>query len=194
MHGPEAKSVLARNFNVLRKTRDSKVRILPSTGIENTQMLLSRGVEAFERLSDVDAEEPKTSRVQAVVFADNVVALEINQVLVELIVAVQRPQPNLATGRIGLDARQGRLDALHHVGYCLPRRRRNEVANSIEFQQQPIVVGIVDRFWVSLDDLDAPLRIDVDQPFRLELADRFAHRIERRSKQLCQFTLRDELA
>ena len=62
-------------------------------------MLLRRQLDPLQRLAQAGAKQPEPRGVEAVVLADDLVLLEVDQLLVELVVAVQRRDAGLAVLR-----------------------------------------------------------------------------------------------
>jgi hypothetical protein len=87
--------VFARDLNVLGKARNSQTGIARAAGVENFQMLLRRQLQPLQRLAEACAKQPEPRRVEAVVLADDFVLLEVDQILVELVVGIQRSEADL---------------------------------------------------------------------------------------------------
>ena len=125
--------------------------------------------------------------------ADDFVLLEVDQILVELVVAVQRRDADLPVLRCLCHRRQRLLDLGGDCGNRPGVGARDEMLHGIRLEQQSVVVAVVDRLRPAFDDLDAALRIDVDQAFGFQLADRLAHGIKRGAQKIGELALRDEL-
>jgi hypothetical protein len=78
---------------------DVRYGIARAAGVEDFQMLLRRQLQPLQRLAEACAKQPEPRRVEAVVLADDFVFLEVDQVLVELVVAVQRRDADLPVFR-----------------------------------------------------------------------------------------------
>jgi hypothetical protein len=72
--------VLARDLDVLGEARDGELRIAFEARVQNFEVFTGGHGEPLQRLADVDPEEPKARGIQPVVLADDLVALEVDQV------------------------------------------------------------------------------------------------------------------
>lgn len=170
-------------------SRDVRYGIARAAGVEDFQMLLRRHLQPLQRLAEARAKQPEPRRVEAVVLADDFVLLEVDQILVKLIVAVQRRDADLPVFRRLCHRFQRLLDLGGDCGNLVSAGARDEMLHRIGLEQQSVVVAVVDRLRAAFDDLDAALGIDVDQAFGFKLADRLAHGVERRAQKIGEFAL-----
>src|SRR5262245_2705706 len=131
--------MLARDLQVRAKERHGALRVSAATGGEDLEVLLARKLEALQRLAEAGAEKAQARGVQGVMLADDLVALEIDQLLVELVVAVERGQADLPVVGKAPERVEG---ALHDTGDGVDLRRgrgRREVPHGVGLKEGPVV-------------------------------------------------------
>src|SRR5215510_4399661 len=81
-HRPQAERVFARDLDVRGQPLDGYLRLAPRARVKDLEVLLAGDFQALQRLAEAGAEKPEARGVQAVMLADDVVALKIDQLLV----------------------------------------------------------------------------------------------------------------